>query len=96
MGDITSPKWLYVKGFLFLVCGLMASALLLADSFQIRTAILLGIAVWSFSRLYYFMFYVIEHYIDPHYKYAGIIDFLKYSWRWWRTRSPSDSSSSHQ
>ena len=38
MRDITSPRWLYVKGVLFLVCGLFASALLLVESptFQTR------------------------------------------------------------
>jgi hypothetical protein len=28
--------------------------------------------------LYYFMFYVIEKYVDPKYKFAGIYSFLKY------------------
>jgi hypothetical protein len=78
MRDITSPRWLYIKGGLFLVTGLLASFLLLVESPTIQTALLLGIAVWSFCRLYYFAFYVIEHYIDPGYKFAGLTDFARY------------------
>ncbi len=26
------------------------------------------------------MFYVIEHYVDPEYKFAGVFDFVKYAW----------------
>ena len=32
-------------------------------------AFLLGIAIWSYCRVYYFMFYVIEKYIDGDYKF---------------------------
>ena len=81
MREITSPSWLYIKGGLFLVTGLLASFLLLVESPTIQTAILLGIAVWSFCRLYYFTFYVIEHYIDPGYKFAGLTDFARYALR---------------
>jgi len=78
MRDITSPKWLYVKGALFLLTGLFASVLLLVESPNFRTVFLLVVAVWSFCRLYYFAFYVIEHYIDPAYKFAGLTDFVRY------------------
>ena len=88
MRDITSPKWLYVKGGLFLVCGVFASVLLLVESPTLRTAFLLGVAVWSFCRLYYFAFYVIEHYIDPGYKFAGLADFAGYVLRRRRNAPP--------
>ena len=39
---------------------------------------LLVIAIWSFCRFYYFAFYVIEHYVDPTYRFAGLSSFLKY------------------
>ena len=87
MRDITSPAWLYVKGVLFLLCGLLASALLLVESPTLQTPLLLGIAVWSFCRLYYFAFYVIEHYGDPGYKCAGLTDFAGYLVR---RRKPAD------
>ena len=78
MGDIHDPRLLYAKGLLFLLGGLLAAGLLLAESFSWKVAVLLAIAVWCFARAYYFAFYVIEHYIDPTYKFAGLTDFLCY------------------
>lgn len=78
MGDIRSPALLYAKGALMLVVGVLASALLLIDHPNAKTAFLLGVAVWGFCRAYYFAFYVIEHYIDSSYKYAGLVAFLRH------------------
>lgn len=78
MGDLKSPALIYLKGFLFLVLGLLASGALLLESPTLRTALLLGIAVWSFCRLYYFMFYVIGKYVDGRYRFAGIHSFILY------------------
>lgn len=78
MADIKSPTLLYIKGALMLVVGILASALLLFDRFDIRSAILLSIAIWGFCRAYYFAFYVIEHYIDPGYRFAGLTDLVRY------------------
>ena len=77
-GDLKSAKLIYLKGFLFLVTGLLSVIALLLDSPTLRTAFLLLIAVWSFCRLYYFLFYVIEKYVDPGYKFAGLYSFLVY------------------
>jgi hypothetical protein len=92
MRDITSPTWLYIKGALFLLTGLLASFLLLVESPTIQTAILLGIAVWSFCRLYYFAFYVIEHYIDPGYRFAGLTDFARYLVRQRKPTAPPQAA----
>ena len=46
--------------------------LLLLDTPTLRATILLSLAIWCFCRFYYFAFYVIEHYIDPTFKYAGL------------------------
>jgi hypothetical protein len=78
MANLKNPRLIYAKGFLFLLTGLIATALLLAEHFEWRTALLLLIAIWCFARFYYFAFYVIEHYVDPSYKFAGLIDFAKY------------------
>jgi hypothetical protein len=78
MGDLRDPRLLYLKGFLFVLGGSMAVGLILAEAFSWRIALLLAIAVWCFARAYYFAFYVVEHYIDPGYKFAGLIDFLRY------------------
>jgi hypothetical protein len=79
MTDIKSPTLLYAKGFLMLAVGTLASILLLIDRFDIRSAVLLAVTVWGFCRAYYFAFYVIEHYVDHTYRFAGLIDFVKYS-----------------
>jgi hypothetical protein len=78
MADLRSPRLIYLKGFLFLLGGAMASGLLLVECFSWRVATLLAIAVWCFARFYYFAFYVIEHYVDPTYRFAGLWDFAKY------------------
>ena len=78
MADIRSPRLLYLKGGLLLGIGLMASALLVAEHPSVKVGLLLAIAVWGFARAYYFAFYVVEHYIDGSYRFAGLIDFLRY------------------
>lgn len=82
MKDLT-PGWIKIKGILFLMMGLLAAALILFDNPNWRTAVLLAVAVWSFCRFYYFAFYVIEKYVDPTFKFSGLISFLKY---WLRRR----------
>lgn len=76
MTDIKNPRLLYAKGAMMLLVGVLASALLLAAHPEARTALYLGIAVWGFCRAYYFAFYVIEHYIDPGYRYSSLYAFL--------------------
>jgi hypothetical protein len=78
MGDLKNPKLIYAKGILFVVLGGLASAAILLQHPDWRLAGLLAVAVWSFSRAYYFAFYVIEHYVDPGYKFAGLWDFAAY------------------
>jgi hypothetical protein len=78
MADLTDPRAIKLKGALFLVTGLLSAGLLLADTPTWRAALLLGICVWSFCRLYYFAFYVIERYVDPSYRFAGLGSFVRY------------------
>ena len=84
MRDLRSPALLYLKGGLFLLLGSAAAAILLLDSPTLRTAGLLALAIWGFSRAYYFAFYVVEHYIDPGFRYAGLLDFARHAVRKWR------------
>jgi hypothetical protein len=78
MPDIRSPRLLYFKGALFLILGLLSAGLLLAEHASWKSAALLVLAIWSFSRAYYFVFYVIEHYIDPEFKFSGLWAFAQY------------------
>ncbi len=78
MGDLTNPKLIYLKGGLFLVCGLLSATVLLMDDLNLRTIALLLLTIWCFCRFYYFAFYVIEHYVDPGFKFAGLLAFARY------------------
>jgi hypothetical protein len=78
VADLTNPRLIYLKGFLFLLTGLLASALLVAECPTLKVILLLAVAVWAFARFYYFMFYVIEHYVDPGYRFAGLWAFACY------------------
>lgn len=78
MGDLTDPRLMYLKAFLFLVAGTAAVSALFFQSPTLETGFLLFVAVWSFCRLYYFMFYVIEKYVDGRYRFDGIPSFLVY------------------
>jgi hypothetical protein len=78
-----APRWIKIKGLLFLVIGIAAVVLILIKDPDWTTAILLALAIWSFCRFYYFAFYVIEKYVDPNYKFSGLLSFAKY---WLRRR----------
>ena len=81
MADLRDPRWMYLKAGLFLLLGGLSAGLILLDSPHLRTLALLGLTVWAFCRAYYFAFYVVQHYADPGYRFAGLLDFAKYLWR---------------
>jgi hypothetical protein len=79
--DITNPRLLYAKGLLFLLGGAIAAALLILEKPTLKVALLLVLAIWCFARAYYFAFYVIQRYVDPGYRFAGLFDFARYALR---------------
>ena len=80
MGDLKDARLIYLKGFLFLIIGVLGVCGLLAENFSLRNAFLLALSVWAFCRFYYFLFYVIEKYVDGNYKFAGFSSVLIYLW----------------
>jgi hypothetical protein len=78
MADLKSKFAIYLKAVLFLLIGTSSAALLLAKNFSLENLLLLALVIWSFCRVYYFAFYVIEHYVDSTYRFAGLFDFAKY------------------
>ena len=82
MSDLRDPRWMYLKAALFVAIGFVSAFLLWLDNPTWRTAILLCLCVWAFSRAYYFAFYVIQHYIDPRFRFAGLFAFA----RWWLSK----------
>lgn len=78
MADLKDPRWIWAKGILFLIAGLLAVGLVWIEVPRFKVLLLLGVAIWCFCRSYYFAFYVIQHYIDSRYRFAGLIDFVRY------------------
>ena len=78
MADLKSKRLIYLKGFLFLFGGIVASLIILLEHPSWKIATMLAIAIWCFCRAYYFAFYVIEHYVDSDYKFAGLGSFVRY------------------
>ena len=78
MADLKNPNVIVLKGFLFLLLGLLSGGLLLFSYPEFSVLLLLGITVWAFCRFYYFAFYVIGNYVDHEYKFAGLYSFFCY------------------
>jgi len=78
MADLKDSRLIYLKGFLFLLGSILASGILLAEHFTWKTAALLALAIWCSARFYYFQFYVIQHYVDDQYRFAGVWSFVVY------------------
>jgi hypothetical protein len=78
MKDLKSAGWIKLKGILFLILGLVSALLLVLEHPTLKVGLLLALAIWCFCRFYYFAFYVIEHYVDPSYKFSGLWSFAAY------------------
>lgn len=78
MKDLTNPTWIKAKGLLFLFLGLLSVALLFFEHPTLQVALLLILAVWCFCRFYYFAFYVMERYVDPNYRFSGLLSLARY------------------
>ncbi len=76
MNDLKSKKWIVAKGMMFLVSAILAAALILVEIPSFKVAALLVLLVWASCRFYYFLFYVLEHYVDPTMRYAGLLDLI--------------------
>ena len=78
MTDLSSPVAIKLKGLLFLLLGIFSAVLVWLESPTFKVAALLALAIWSFCRIYYFAFYVIEKYVDSQFRFAGLWSFAKY------------------
>ena len=77
MIDLKNPRLMWLKGILFLLIGITSAALLVHETPTWRVGGLLALTIWTFCRAYNFAFYVIEHYSDPSYRFAGLISFVR-------------------
>jgi hypothetical protein len=89
MKDLTNPSWIKFKGVLFLLVGIVSSALLILEQPTLKVILLLAVSVWCFCRSYYFAFYVIEHYVDPGFRFSGLGSFVRYCLSRKRSAGPS-------
>jgi len=80
MRDLQSHRLMWLKAILFLAIGGIASGLILLECPDWRILLLLVLAIWAFCRAYYFAFYVLERYIDPSFRFSGLISMLRYLW----------------
>ncbi|RMG37872.1 MAG: hypothetical protein D6725_08275 [Planctomycetota bacterium] len=72
MAELRSKPLIILKGVLFLAILVCSAVLLWAEAPTWQTAGLIALLVWSSARFYYFLFYVLERYVDPRLKYAGL------------------------
>lgn len=86
MRDLIDPRWMYLKAGLLLAILIACCVVLWLEMSSLRTVFLLTLVVWSSARLYYFMFYVVERYIDPTYRFSGIGSAIQYFLRRSRNR----------
>jgi hypothetical protein len=77
MTDLKSKRWIVAKGLLFAGIAVLSAALLIAEMPSAQVAALLALLVWASCRFYYFLFYVLERYVDPTMRYAGLFDLLR-------------------
>ena len=85
MKNLTDVRWIRLKGMLFLFLGLISAALLFYQRPTLSVAFLFVVAVWSFCRFYYFAFYVTQHYVDPSYRFTGLLSLARY---WFGKKQP--------
>lgn len=76
--ELQNVVLIYFKAWLFFIILLISTVAIIVETHSVYIAVLLVLVIWSTARLYYFMFYVIEKYIDPKFKFSGIFAALKY------------------
>ncbi len=81
MRVLTNPKWIAVKAVLFLFLGLLAAVLLFAERPTVKDALLLILAIWAFCRFYFFAFYVVGRWVDPAFRFTGLLSLARYAIR---------------
>ena len=78
MKDLTDARWIKLKGVLFLLLGVFSALLIFLEQPTLKLAALLGFCIWAFCRAYYFAFYVLQHYVDPGFRFSGLWSAARY------------------
>jgi hypothetical protein len=91
MRDLKKTILIYLKGFLLAAIVLYSAFLLFSMCPAWQTGFLIVLISWASARAYYFMFYVIEKYVDSRYRFSGVLSFIQYL----LSRKKGDSKSSN-
>ncbi len=78
MKDLTDPRWIKLKGVLFLLLGIISALLIVLEQPSLKLTALLGLCVWAFCRAYFFAFHVLQHYVDPGFRFSGLWSAARY------------------
>jgi len=76
--DLTDPRWMLVKALGFVAIALVCLVLIFLETASLKVVGLAVLACWASARAYYFCFYVIEKYIDPEFRFAGIASAVRF------------------
>ena len=76
MTDITSKKVIVLKGILFFFILIGSSGVILIKQPTLMAVLALCVLIWASARFYYFLFYVLERYVDPSLRYSGLLALL--------------------
>ena len=78
MRNLTSSRVIKLKVCLLFLLGILSGGALLWQTPTLQTGLFLGLTVWAFCRCYYFVFYVIERYLDSTYRFNGMLSLIRY------------------
>lgn len=78
LSEDLGAKGIVTKAVLFVVMLMSAVALNLMHAELWMEVFTLVLIIWSSARIYYFMFYVIEKYVDSEFRFSSVYAFLKY------------------
>jgi hypothetical protein len=65
MTDLKSKEWITAKGAMFFGIAILTASLILLEMPSFNLAAYLVLLVSASCRFYYFLFYVLEHCVDP-------------------------------
>jgi len=79
MRDLRSAKAMALKAVLFALLVVLSAAGIFLRAPELRTGVLLAVLIWSSARLYYFLFYVLQTYVDPSFHYSGLLSLVRHA-----------------
>lgn len=75
-------RWIFVKAGLFVLLAVLAGGILVLQHPTWTTAGCALVLGWASARAYYFAFHVVQHWVDPEFRFRGLVEFAA----WWRAR----------